>query len=1060
MQKWLKPSLISCFGISFSRARALPFSPCKASMAFSAKHGLFHPLWFTSSLRRTEHASLSLSLGRKKGIRSCQGWNIQHPIFTTCSSFKCVQPSNSATGSVTLKHGLTMEDNAAYQQVQSSSSGFMNGWERANDRAVHNSQNDRSQAHTSSEIRGDRTNASKALRNLSSYPSLGNSRKAWRQITDEWEQQKAQYYVNNAIPVEAPDIAHYVGKEDDTRSILKQQRSSQIFPSPTCNSNPSVQQSAHILIGEDAVLANNPKEDDAPSDERKRRLTKLYDKVLVVDNVSTAEETVRMLTTKYRNLIHACDTEVAKIDVKQETPVDHGEIICFSIYSGPQAEFGNGKSYIWVDVLDGGHEVLMKFATFFEDETIKKVWHNYSFDSHILENCGIKVSGFHADTMHLARLWDSSRRIDGGYSLEALTSDPIVMSGTGFHTVDEFMGKISMKSLFGKRKVKKDGSEGKSITIAPVEHLQRKELIPWICYSVSDSMNTLKLYESLKAKLEAMDWVFDGICKGSMYEFYEEYWRPFGNLLANMEAEGLLVDRAYLSDVEKVAIAEQEVAADRFRSWASKYCPDAKYMNVGSDAQIRQLFFGGTANRKDEEQKLPNSKTFKVLNSENVIEDGKKNPSKYRNITLECFGKEMQAEIYTASGWPSVSGDALKSFAGKISPDYINLMVDGFESEPDTELNLLAEEPSDINRHSREKSVYGTAYDAFGRGKEGKEACHAIAALCEVCSIDSLISNFILPLQGTHISGKSGRIHCSLNINTETGRLSARRPSLQNQPALEKDRYKIRQAFIAGPGNSLIVADYGQLELRILAHLANCKSMLDAFKAGGDFHSRTAMNMYAHVRKAVEDGSVLLEWHPHTVEEKPPVPLLKDDFAAERRKAKMLNFSIAYGKTPVGLARDWKVSLKEAKETVKLWYNERREVLKWQEQRKKDLLTKQCVHTLLGRARRFPSVANVSNAQKGHIERAAINTPVQGSAADVAMCAMLAIDRNTRLKELGWRLILQVHDEVILEGPTESAEIAKAIVVDCMSKPFEGTNILKVDLVVDAKCAQNWYAAK
>ncbi|KAL0923904.1 hypothetical protein M5K25_004691 [Dendrobium thyrsiflorum] len=154
---------------------------------------------------------------------------------------------------------------------------------------------------------------------------------------------------------------------------------------------------------------------------------------------------------------------------------------------------------------------------------IHYVWHNYSFDSHILENRGIKVSGFHADTMHLARLWDSSRRIDGGYSLEALTSDPIVMSGTGFHTVYEFMGKISMKSLFRKRKVKKDGSEGKSITIAPVEHLQRKELIPWICYSVLDSINTLKLYESLKAKLEAMDWVFYGICKGSMYEFYEEY---------------------------------------------------------------------------------------------------------------------------------------------------------------------------------------------------------------------------------------------------------------------------------------------------------------------------------------------------------------------------------------------------------------------------------------------------------------------------------------------------------------------------------------------------------
>lgn len=174
----------------------------------------------------------------------------------------------------------------------------------------------------------------------------------------------------------------------------------------------------------------------------------------------------------------------------------------------------------------------------------------------------------------------------------------------------------------------------------------------------------------------------------------------------------------------------------------------------------------------------------------------------------------------------------------------------------------------------------------------------------------------------------------------------------------------------------------------------------------------------------------------------------------------MLNFSIAYGKTPMGLAKDWKVSVEEAKQTVDLWYKERREVLRWQEARKKEAQQIGCVYTLLGRARRFPSLACTSSLQRGHIERAAINTPVQGSAADVAMCAMLEIDRNKRLKELGWKLILQVHDEVILEGPSESAEEAKALVVQCMSKPFNGKNILKVDLAVDAKCAQNWYAAK
>ncbi|RLM60798.1 hypothetical protein C2845_PM14G04030 [Panicum miliaceum] len=677
--------------------------------------------------------------------------------------------------------------------------------------------------------------------------------------------------------------------------------------------------------------------------EARKEVAAIYDKVLVVDNIQSARTVVQLLTTKYKNFIHACDMEVANIDVKDETPVGHGQVTCFSIYSANSnaqvADFGNGKTCISVDVLDGGRDVLTEFAPFFEDPSIKKVWHNYSFDSHVIENHGIKVARFHADTMHLARLWDSSRRTDGGYSLEGLTNDRRVMDVAPENLPNA--GKTSMETIFGKKKVRKDGSEGKVIAVDPVEKLQREDRELWICYSSLDSMSTLRLYESLKRKLETKEWIFDGCPRGTMYDFYEEYWRPFGALLVKMETEGMLVDRGYLSEIEKAAIAEREVAANKFRKWASKYCPDAKYMNVNSDTQIRQLLFGGIEN--------------------SIVED-------------------LKIDMFTPSGWPSVSGDALRSLAGKIPTEQIYTIDDNEGDEEDTSGSEHSEQEVD------ESSSYGTAYEAFGGGKKGKEACNAIAALCEICSIDSLISNFILPLQ--------------------------------NQPALEKDRYKIRQAFVAAPGNSLIVADYGQLELRILAHLTNCKSMLDAFKAGGDFHSRTAMNMYQHIRDAVDEKKVLLEWHPQPGQEKPPVPLLK------------------------------------------LWYGDRKEVLAWQKRQKKLAHEKREVYTLLGRSRRFPNLTQFGPGQRGHIERAAINAPVQGSAADVAMCAMLEIERNTRLKELGWRLLLQVHDEVILEGPSDSAETAKAIVVECMSKPFYGTNILNVDLAVDAKCAKSWYAAK
>ncbi|PNT66683.1 DNA polymerase I A, chloroplastic isoform X2 [Brachypodium distachyon] len=636
-------------------------------------------------------------------------------------------------------------------------------------------------------------------------------------------------------------------------------------------------------------LTNEPKS-------ARKALAGIYDKVLVVDSIESAKNVVQLLTTKYKNFVHACGTEVTNIDVKEETPVDHGEVICFSIYSensGSQADFGNGKTCIWVDVLDGQRDVLMEFAPFFEDPSIKKVWHNYSFDSHVIENCRIKVDGFHADTRHLARLWNSNRKTDGGYSLEGLSNDHRVMTDVPKDLSE--IGKASKKTIFGKKKIRKDGAEGKIVNVEPVEKLQREDRNMWICYSSRDSMNTLKLYESLKSKLEAKEWIFDGCPRGTMYDFYEEYLRPFGALLVKMEREGMLVDRGYLSEIEKIAVAERNLAADKFRKWASKYCPDAKYMNINSDAQILQLFFAGRENRDTPGETLPQSKTFRVPNDQSVAPEGKRT-SKFRTIKL-C-GIVENPEVTFSS---SVSLDTLKTWPGKIPTDQI------YRTDDDQEHDEYSNGSELPDQDVEEVSLYGTAYEVFGGGKKGKEACHAIAALFETRSIAKLISSFIVPLQEDHISCKEGRIHCSLNINTETGRLSARTPNLQNQPALEKDRYKIRQAFVAAPGNSLVVADYGQLELRILAHLTNCKSMLDAFKAGGDFHSRTAMNMYEHIRDAVHEKKVLLEWHPQPGQEKPPVPLLKDAFGAERRKAKMLNFSIAYGKTAKGLSDDWKV---------------------------------------------------------------------------------------------------------------------------------------------------------
>ena len=349
------------------------------------------------------------------------------------------------------------------------------------------------------------------------------------------------------------------------------------------------------------------------------------------------------------------------------------------------------------------------------------------------------------------------------------------------------------------------------------------------------------------------------------------------------------------------------------------------------------------------------------------------------------------------------------------------------------------------------------------RGQEeyGIELSKALTSWITMKQIETLMTTFIVSLIEM-VNPHDQRIHCSLNINTETGRLSARRPNLQNQPALDKDKYKTRLAFGCVPGNKLIIADYGQLELRILAHMTDCVNMIAAFKKGGDFHSRTAANMFPYIKQELENGDLLLEKtaNGRTKDTRgQPIQLLKDKYANERKKAKTMNFSIAYGKSAMGFARDWNCSIEEATKTVELWYSDRPEVLKWQNEVKKVAIERGYTKTLIGRYRSLVKhFIDRENKKIMHGLRAAINTPIQGGAADIVIAAMVKLSRDSKIKEKGWKLIHQVHDEVILEGPEENAETVLLRVKELMENPFETS--LKLKMEVDAKICNNWYEGK
>lgn len=200
---------------------------------------------------------------------------------------------------------------------------------------------------------------------------------------------------------------------------------------------------------------------------------------------------------------HACDTEVMDIDLKNVGPVGNGYVTCLSMYSGPNFDYGLGEppgTALWIDNLDDSFGVLQEFKDFFEDKRFKTVWHNYGFDRHVMWNEGIDVKGFGADTIHMARLLDTSRAAFGsgkGYSLEALTDDMLNRR------------KKPMKEIFGIPRLKKDGTPGSLIDLPKIEVMQRDPRFraKWIVYSSYDAEGTYFLREVLQKKLEKKSWV-------------------------------------------------------------------------------------------------------------------------------------------------------------------------------------------------------------------------------------------------------------------------------------------------------------------------------------------------------------------------------------------------------------------------------------------------------------------------------------------------------------------------------------------------------------------------
>ncbi|WP_449537216.1 DNA polymerase I [Ferdinandcohnia sp. Marseille-Q9671] len=373
-------------------------------------------------------------------------------------------------------------------------------------------------------------------------------------------------------------------------------------------------------------------------------------------------------------------------------------------------------------------------------------------------------------------------------------------------------------------------------------------------------------------------------------------------------------------------------------------------------------------------------------------------------------------------------GEELKAHLQELEQKIYELAGEEFNINSPKQLGVILFEKLQLKVYKKTKTGYSTSADILEKLASEHEIIEYILHYRQVGK-----------LQSTYIEGLLKVVHedtCKVHTRfqqalTQTGRLSSTDPNLQNIPIRLEEGRKIRQAFI--PSNKdwfIFAADYSQIELRVLAHIANDENLIDAFTNDLDIHTKTAMDVF-HVKEEEVTSNM-------------------------RRQAKAVNFGIVYGISDFGLSQNLGITRKEAGQFIERYFASFPGVKEYMEDIVEDVRQKGYVSTLLQRRRYIPEITARNFNVRSFAERTAMNTPIQGSAADIIKKAM--IDMAAKLKEenLQTKLLLQVHDELIFEAPEDEIEVLKKIVPEVMENAIS----LKVPLKVDYDYGKTWYDAK
>lgn len=405
--------------------------------------------------------------------------------------------------------------------------------------------------------------------------------------------------------------------------------------------------------------------------------------------------------------------------------------------------------------------------------------------------------------------------------------------------------------------------------------------------------------------------------------------------------------------------------------------------------------------------------------------------------------QENLTEVFASVDLPLV--DVLSRMESEgvcIDVDYLKGLSKDFEKDLhaiETKISAYTKGPINLNSP---KQLGQLLFEELklpvqGKTKTGYSTdAQVLGVLSEYHEVPKLLLEYreISKLKGTYVDplplmrdAKTGKIHASFHQTVAaTGRLSSSDPNLQNIPIRSERGLKIRRAFIPCPGNKLVSADYSQIELRLLAHMSGDPELVNSFQKDEDVHRRTASEIFR----------------------------VKTDQVTDRQRsiAKAINFGLMYGKTAFGLSQELKIPRKEAADIIQRYFERYAAVKKFLDGQIEEAREKGYVCTLNGRKRYLPDIGARNAAIRANAERMAMNTPIQGTAADLMKIAMTEIDHQLSRKKMASKLIIQVHDEVVLDCPENEVEQARKLITDVMESAMK----LDVPLRVNSASGDSW----